>query len=98
MGQPEYCRKRVVVHGVVQGVYYRQSMLQQAQVLGVAGWCRNTPEGTVEAEVIGSSGAVESLLAWCHKGPPHARVSRVDTEEMPPQAEQPVPMIFEIRR
>lgn len=77
-------RRRVVVHGRVQGVFFRDTLRRQAVAAGVAGWARNRADGTVEAVFEGDPRAVEALVATCHKGPRGARVDRVDlTEESP---------------
>jgi acylphosphatase len=68
----------LVMHGRVQGVWYRDSMRREAEKLGVSGWCRNRSDGTVEAMVQGEVAAVDALLAWAHRGPELAQVSRVD--------------------
>lgn len=68
----------LVMHGRVQGVWYRDSMRREAEKLGVSGWVRNCIGGTVEAMVQGDAAAVDSLLAWAHRGPEQAQVSRVD--------------------
>ncbi|MDD2929761.1 MAG: acylphosphatase, partial [Sideroxydans sp.] len=70
----------VVMHGRVQGVWYRDSMRREAVKLGVKGWCRNRSDGTVEAMVQGAAAAVEALLVWAHSGPELAQVSHVDVE------------------
>ena len=66
------------IHGVVQGVGFRWSLQAEAVRLGLGGWVRNRRDGTVEAVVAGPAAAVESLVAWAHRGPPAARVSRVE--------------------
>ena len=68
----------LMIRGRVQGVYFRQSMLREAQNLGVSGWARNRSDGTVEAVVHGESGAVDAMVRWAHRGPELARVERVD--------------------
>lgn len=73
-------RRRVVVHGLVQGVFFRDSVRRMASRAGVAGWVRNTREGTVEAVFEGDEDAVERLVAFCREGPRGARVDRVDVE------------------
>jgi acylphosphatase len=86
MGQPieAVVRRRVVVTGRVQGVWFRESCRQEAEALGVTGWVRNLPDGTVEGGFEGASAAVDRLVAWCHEGPSRARVDRVDvTHETP---------------
>jgi acylphosphatase len=77
-------RKRVVVHGRVQGVFFRDSARQRAQAAGVVGWVANRPDGTVEAVFEGEAEAVEALVGWMHDGPRGAQVERVEvTEEEP---------------
>lgn len=76
-------RRRLVVHGRVQGVFFRASCVQEAQRVGAAGWVANRPDGTVEAVVEGEDPAVEHVLTWCHEGPDRARVDRVDVAEEP---------------
>jgi acylphosphatase len=71
-------RAQIRIRGRVQGVYYRASMVQEAQKAGLAGWVRNCEDGAVEAVAEGSRPAIESLLAWCRQGPPGARVDSVD--------------------
>ena len=75
----EYVARDVVVHGAVQGVFFRDSCRREAERLGVAGWIRNEPDGTVAGHFEGPREAVEQLVRWCHDGPPRARVQRVDT-------------------
>lgn len=73
------------ISGRVQGVYYRASMLQEAQQLGVTGWVRNRPDGSVEAVAEGSKAKLDALIAWCRQGPDGARVSGVEAQWQPPQ-------------
>ena len=70
-------RRTVVVEGLVQRVFFRDTVRRLAQELGVAGWVRNTPEGAVEAMFEGEPEAVERLVAFMHEGPPGAIVERV---------------------
>jgi acylphosphatase len=86
-------RQRVVVHGRVQGVLFRDSCRQQAVVHGVSGWVRNRADGAVEAAFEGEREAVEALTAWCRRGPQHAQVVRVDVAEEQPTGERG----FEVR-
>jgi acylphosphatase len=71
---------RLVIHGRVQGVFFRDSMRHEAQRLGVAGWVRNLNDGTVEAALQGAPDAVDAIVRWAHRGPQHANVERVDIE------------------
>lgn len=77
--------RHIMVYGTVQGVFFRQSTVEQARLLGVTGWVRNLPEGTVEIWAEGSSEALEQLVAWAWQGPPAARVSDVYLQEKPDQ-------------
>lgn len=79
---------RLQIHGKVQGVFYRQSALEVAKILGLSGWIKNNPDGTVEAEAVGSEAAVAQFREWCQKGPPRAVIDRVETIA---QAEEPAP-------
>ena len=74
-------RRRVVVHGLVQGVFFRDTVHRRAVALGVAGWIRNNRDGTVEAVFEGAPEAVTSLVTLCHQGPRGAHVDRVDVHE-----------------
>ncbi len=67
----------VVVTGHVQGVFFRASMRERADQLGVTGWVRNAPDGSVRAHLEGDADAVDSLAAWCSHGPPAAVVEDV---------------------
>ena len=71
-------RRRVVVHGHVQGVYFRADCAVTAREHNVSGWVSNQPDGTVYAEFEGSTDAVDAMIAWCHTGPGRAHVTRVD--------------------
>ena len=78
-------RRRVVIHGSVQGVFFRDSLRRLAEQNGVSGWARNTSEGTVEAVFEGESEAVERLVSFANTGPPDARVDAVDVHEDEPE-------------
>ena len=74
-------RKRVVVHGRVQGVFFRDSVRSAAEREGVAGWVRNNRDGSVEAVFEGDPDAVGRLVALCREGPPGAQVEEVDVRD-----------------
>lgn len=74
----EKIRAHVIIHGLVQGVYFRASTRDEAARLGVTGWVRNLSDGSVEAVFEGEKKGVEEIVGWCHKGPPGARISKVD--------------------
>ncbi len=74
----ENLRAHVIIHGLVQGVWFRASTKETALRLGVGGWVRNLPDGGVEALFEGEKKKVEEIIGWCHKGPPGARVTKVD--------------------
>ena len=78
-------RRRVVVHGRVQGVWFRGSTELEARRAGLSGWVRNRADGSVEAVFEGEPDAVARLLAWCRVGPRSARVDRVDEFDEPPE-------------
>lgn len=78
-------RKRVVVHGNVQGVFFRDSMRRLAEQHGVTGWVRNNRDGTVEAVFEGDEENVEPLVRFVHEGPRGAHVERVETFEEEPE-------------
>jgi acylphosphatase len=76
-------RAHAHVSGDVQGVFFRESTKQEARRLGVAGWVRNLDDGRVEVLAEGERGAVESLIRWCHQGPPSAEVTGVEVAWQP---------------
>jgi acylphosphatase len=78
-------RRRVVVHGRVQGVGFRYSLARAAETRGVAGWARNSADGTLEAAFEGEPEAVDSLIRLCREGPRGAEVERVDVFEEEPE-------------
>lgn len=86
-------RRRVVVRGVVQGVGFRVALARAARTRGVAGWVRNRPDGTVEAELEGPGRAVDAMLEWCGHGPRSTRVDDVAVRDVEPQGASS----FEIR-
>lgn len=84
-GAEEVCAKRVVVHGRVQGVFFRDTTHRQASARRVAGWVRNRPDGTVEAVFEGDPQDVDALIAFCHEGPRGAQVDRVEVRDEEPE-------------
>ena len=80
-------RAHVIVHGKVQGVFFRYETKQAAIARGVSGWVRNLPDGTVEGVFEGPEESVKSLLAWCRQGPPESRVDKVDTDWLTAEGE-----------
>lgn len=74
-------RRRVVVSGIVQGVFFRDTCRREADAAKVAGWVRNLPDGRVEAVFEGAPEAVDAMIRWCRRGPSRARVQHVDVRE-----------------
>ena len=72
--------RRLRISGRVQGVGFRESMRQEAQRLGVAGWVRNRMDGSVEAVVQGSADQVDAIVAWARRGPEQACVERMEVD------------------
>jgi acylphosphatase len=81
-------RIHAIVSGRVQGVSYRASTASEARRLGVVGWVRNRPDGTVELEAEGPEETISQLLAWCAQGPPSAAVSNVEVEDVPVKGDE----------
>ena len=78
-------RWRVVLHGFVQGVFFRETVRRRATAAGVSGWVRNNRDGTVEAVFEGVPAEVERLVSFCREGPRGARVDDVDVTVEDPQ-------------
>ncbi|HEX3623150.1 MAG TPA: acylphosphatase [Acidimicrobiales bacterium] len=74
----------MVVHGRVQGVFFRDACARRARAEGVVGTVRNRSDGTVHARFEGPADAVGRLVAWCREGPSHAEVAGVDVVEVSP--------------
>lgn len=74
-----------MVHGHVQGVFFRDTTMRRAIERGVAGWVRNNPDGTVEAVFEGDPDAVEAMVRFAHEGPRGAIVDRVEVIEEEPE-------------
>jgi len=78
----------VIVHGRVQGVWFRENCRQQAASLGLAGFVRNLEDGSVEAEFEGAAPAVDRAVAWCRIGPPRATVTSAEVTPLSPTGEE----------
>jgi len=83
-------RRRIIVHGRVQGVGFRYYIQRVAEALVVAGWTRNLPDGTVEIEAEGPDDRVEALISAARQGPSYSRVTSVDVTPLPDSATPPV--------
>lgn len=73
-------RAHLFISGRVQGVYYRACTQEEAQKRKLTGWVKNLYDGRVEAVFEGEEEVVQSMIAWCHSGPPHAVVSDVSVK------------------
>lgn len=71
-------RARLIISGVVQGVFFRSTTVEVASTLLVGGWVRNNPNGTVEAIIEGDEAQVRKVIEWCREGPSMARVDNVE--------------------
>lgn len=81
-------RVRIIVSGRVQGVFFRAGARDEATRLGIVGWARNEPDGTVLIEAEGTRQAVDRFIEWCGAGPPEARVDHVDVSPISPLGER----------
>jgi acylphosphatase len=82
---PETIRRRLIVHGRVQGVFFRDSTRECAENEGVSGWAANRDDGTVEVLLEGPPDAVEAVIGFCRTGPMSADVTSVDVTEEEPE-------------
>jgi acylphosphatase len=78
-------RRRVIVHGRVQGVFFRDTTRRMAQSRGVSGWVRNNPDGSVEAAFEGPNDAVDAMVRFAREGPRGASVERVEIADEEPE-------------
>jgi len=78
-------RRHLMVHGRVQGVWFRRATQRTARALGVAGWVRNCADGSVEVVLEGEPERVTAAVAFCHEGPSGARVDHVDASAEAPE-------------
>lgn len=80
--EPKIAR-RLIVHGRVQGVFYRDWTVKTARALGLAGWVRNCPDGTVEIVAEGDAQTIDRLIELARKGPPAAEIAAIDVSDLP---------------
>ena len=85
--------KKIRIHGLVQGVFYRGWSVETARALGVRGWVRNRRDGSVEMLLVGNEAAVNRMIERCREGPMSAQVNRIDVEPTTEEA----PAGFETR-
>ena len=78
-------RRHLIMHGSVQGVFFRDSTRQAAETHGVSGWVRNRPDGTVEAILEGPAQAVQAVEQFCAQGPKQAQVQRIEATDEDPE-------------
>lgn len=88
VGRSTTVRRRVVIRGRVQGVFFRDTCRREARSRGVTGWVRNAEDGSVEAVFEGEPAAVEAMIKWSHRGPAGADVTALEVVEEPPQGEK----------
>lgn len=93
--QPPHERVEVRIEGRVQGVSFRAYAREEARRLGLTGWVKNEPDGTVSAVAEGPRDALERFALWCHHGSPHAAVTSVQARYGPARGETDT---FEISR
>lgn len=80
-GNPEdQVRVHLTIEGWVQGVFFRASTVEEAARLGLKGWVKNCPDGSVEVVAEGRKNQIDEIIQWCHRGPPGARVQNVQLE------------------
>jgi acylphosphatase len=75
----EIARLHIIIEGIVQGVFFRASTIEESSKLGLTGWVMNCSDGRVEAVFEGEIDKIEQIIEWCKKGPPGAVVSNVET-------------------
>jgi acylphosphatase len=85
MADDQRIRRRAIVHGRVQGVFFRDSTRERANAHGVSGWVSNRSDGAVEAVLEGTPDAVDRVLSFLRTGPPSASVDHVDVSDEEPE-------------
>ena|SRR5688572_12274553 len=98
MSEAGLFRVQVRVTGRVQGVFYRQCTRDKARNLGLLGWVRNQEDGSVLLMACGSRENVDSLITWCHNGPPSAKVASVEVQWLETDDDSEPAKQFEIVR
>jgi acylphosphatase len=96
----ETIARRVLVSGKVQGVGFRYALAERARNLNIQGWCRNLPDGRLEAWLQGAKAAMMEILEWIEQGPPQSVVEHVDIENqavLEPMLSETI-QTFEIRK
>jgi len=88
-------RVHILVSGRVQGVWFRAATAEVAKGLGIVGWVRNLPNGSVEIEAQGPAGQISEFIAWCRMGPPRASVEQLEVSDRSPSDDC---VVFEVRR
>ncbi|HEX4211520.1 MAG TPA: acylphosphatase [Candidatus Binataceae bacterium] len=83
MPQSQHSRLHLIISGRVQGVFFRASAADRANQLGLTGYARNLPDGTVEIVAEGCADALKLLAEWAKQGPSHAHVEHVDEKWLP---------------
>ncbi|HLD35793.1 MAG TPA: acylphosphatase [Planctomycetota bacterium] len=73
-------RAHLYISGTVQGVFFRHYTFERAHQLGLTGWVKNLANGQVETTFEGTKDKVDEMIEWCHKGPPSAKVTKVDIQ------------------
>ncbi len=76
----EQARAYIIISGMVQGVWFRAFVQRTAQAVGLTGWVKNMPDGSVEATIEGAKPAIEMVILECKKGPPSSRVQNVSVD------------------
>ena len=79
----------LIIHGKVQGVFYRDYTRKKARELNLTGWVRNNPDGTVEVLCYGKPENIDEFIKWCHQGSPLSNVAYIDIQKQPFEGEGP---------
>ncbi len=87
-------RAYVRIYGRVQGVWFRAHTKEMAEKLGIKGWVRNMPDGSVEAVFEGDEKSLKEMIKWCQRGPPLARVTRVEVRYEEPKGEKEFKILY----